>query len=166
MTSETMTASEAILEALKPMEFTQGMDPQHLAKLAAMAMEESFAEDEMIFREGDESKLIYLVREGLVALYIRVPSRGQITILTVGPGKLLGWSSLFPPHKKTASARAVAPTRVIAISAPELWQACKTDEGLGYNLMSRVGEVITGRLIATRLQLMDIFSSTGTEQDG
>ena len=163
MTSETITVSEAMLEALQPMEFTQGLAPQHLIKLASMAITKNFAEDEIIFREGDESKLIYLVQEGLVALSIHVPGRDQITILTVGPGKLLGWSSLFPPHQKTASARAVVPTRVIAINAPQVWQACQTDNALGYSIMCRVAEVITGRLIATRLQLLDMFSPASSQ---
>lgn len=157
MTSETITVSESVLEALQPMEFTHGLEPRHLVKLASIATEMTFEEGESIFREGDTGEIIYLVQEGSVALYIHIPGRGRVTILTIEPGRLLGWSSLFPPHHKTASARAVMPTRVLAIDAKQLWKVCQTDYELGYIIMCRVAEAITKRLISTRLQLLDMF---------
>lgn len=159
MKSETITVTQSVLESLQPMEFTLNLDLRHLVKLASMATEVTFEEGEDIFREGDTGKMIYLVQEGRVALYIHVPGRGRVTILTIEPGRLLGWSSLFPPHHKTASARAMVPTRALAIDAAQLWETCRTDHELGYNIMCRVAEAITSRLIATRLQLLDMFKS-------
>jgi hypothetical protein len=49
-------------------------------------------------------------------------------------------------------------TRIIAIDAAELWEACRVDKALGYTVMCRVAEAITSRLIATRLQLLDMFT--------
>jgi len=158
MTSETITVSESVLGALQPMEFTRDLEPRHIIKLASMATEMIFEEGENVFREGDTGGKIYLVQEGRVALYIHVPGRGRVTILTIEPGRLLGWSSLFPPHHKTASARAMTFTRIIAIDAAELWEACRVDKALGYTIMCRVAEAITSRLIATRLQLLDMFT--------
>ena len=158
MTSEIFTVSESVLQALQPMEFTRGLEPRHLIKLASMATDLTFEEGDTIFHEGDTGGKIYLVHEGRVALYIHVPGRGRVTILTVEPGRLLGWSSLFPPHHKTASARAMTFTRIMAIDASDLWAACRTDYELGYSIMCRVAEAITSRLIATRLQLLDMFS--------
>ena len=158
MTVETITVSKSVLEALQPMEFTRGLEPQHLVKLASLAREVSFDEGETVFREGDTGEMLYLIQEGRVALYIHVPGQGRVTILTVEPGRLLGWSSMFPPHHKTASARAVIPTRALAISAPQLWEACRTDNELGFNIICRVSEAITSRLISTRLQLLDMFA--------
>jgi len=158
--AETITVSETMLEALQPMEFTQGLDVRCLVKLASMATEAIFEEGETIFREGDTGKMIYLVQEGRVDIYIRMPNRGHVTILTVEPGRLLGWSSLFPPHHKTAGARAAVFTRAIAIDAAQLWDACRADHDLGYTIMRRVAEAVTSRLIATRLQSLDIFAPT------
>ncbi len=140
------------------MEFTRGLEPSHLVRLASLAIEVTFEEGEIIFREGDTGNMIYLVQEGCVAIYIGLPRRGHVTILTVEPGRLLGWSSLFPPHHKTASARAMAPTRAIAINAAQLWEACQADHDLGYTVMWHMAEAITSRLIATRLQILDIFT--------
>lgn len=149
--------SEPVLKALQSMEFVRDFETQHLEKLASIATEVAFSEGEVIFREGDVGELVYLIREGRVALEIRMPGRGRVSLLTVGPGELLGWSSMFPGRHKTAGARAVRPTRAIAISAAQLWEICEADHDLGYPIMWRVAEVIAGRLAATRLQLLDMF---------
>ena len=163
MIPDTVTVSEAVLEALQAMEFTQGMEPRHIVILASIGAEQMFDEGDIIFHEGDKSDLLYLVQEGRVALYIRVPGRGNVTILSIEPGRLLGWSSLFPPHHKTAGARAMVSTRVIALNAPHLLQLCRRDPKLGYAVMQRVAEAITSRLVATRLQLLGIFAPAAGE---
>lgn len=158
MISDVSTVSEDVLNSLQPMEFTQGLEPQHLVKLASIATEVVFDEGEPIFREGDTGDVIYLIQKGRAALYIRIPGRGNVTILTVESGRLLGWSSLFPPHHKMASARAVVPTQALVIKVGRLWTACQEDYELGYTVMYCVAEAITSRLTATRLQLVDMYS--------
>ena len=60
-----------------------------------------------------------------------------MTILTVGPGEVFGWSSLFLERPKTASARAVEPTTALALDANRLRALCDLDPGLGYVLTRR-----------------------------
>ena len=50
---------------------------------------------ETVFREGDRDSVLYVVEAGRVAIEMAVPGRGRVTILTVGPGEVFGWSSLF-----------------------------------------------------------------------
>lgn len=154
-------STDAVLTALQGTEFVRGLEQRHLEQLAAMATEVNFPAGETIFREGDLSNTVYLIREGQVAVEAHVPSRGRVTLLTVGPGQLLAWSSLFPPRRKTASARTVAPTWAIAFDATRLREACQMDCELGYTLIWRVAEVIADRLKATRLQLLDVFAPGG-----
>lgn len=149
---------ETLLEALQRLDFTQELEPRHQAQLVSMAHRARFSAGHIIFREGDPGELVYLVEDGQVAIDIRVPGKGKTTILTIGPGQLLGWSSLFPGEHKTASARAVTPTEAIAFNAAELREVMQTDHDLGCVLLWRVANVIASRLKATRLQLLDIFA--------
>ncbi len=153
-------ASEIILEALQSMEFTQDFEPKQLEKLASIATYVTFSEGATIFREGDGSELVYLILEGEVSLLTQVPGHGQVTILTVGPGQLLGWSSLFPPQKKTAGAQTNAPTKGVAFNALQLQELCTADHDIGFEIMSRVAQVISNRLSAARDLLLDMFEST------
>ncbi len=147
-----------MLEALQSLDFTRGLESKHLAKLATMAHEAIFPADHVIFREGDPGELVYVIEEGQVAIDIKVPGKGRTVILTVGPGELLGWSSLFPAERKTAGARATTPTRAIALNAAQMRETMQSDHDLGCVLLWRVATIIAGRLKATRLQLLDIFA--------
>jgi CRP-like cAMP-binding protein len=152
--------SETVLQALQTMEFTKDLEQQHLEKLATIATHVTFSEGSTIFREGDASELVYLIEKGQVSLVTQVPGHGQVTMITLGSGQLLGWSSLFPPKRKTAGAQTLKPTKVIAINATQLRELCQTDHSLGNSIMWRVAEVISDRLRAARVQYMDIFGPT------
>jgi CRP-like cAMP-binding protein len=149
---------ETIPKALQELAFTRDMTPEQTEKLAELAFEVSFPEDFTIFRETDAGELLYLIREGQVALYVSVPGQGRKTILTLGPGQILGWSSLFPSGRKTASARTVTATEALAFNAAQLREAMDADTDLGYAILWRVADVVASRLKATRLQLLDIFA--------
>jgi CRP-like cAMP-binding protein len=149
--------SETIIQALESMEFTQDLDRKHLEILASISSQVTFSEGANLFREGDISELVYLIEEGEVILETQVPGHGQVAIHTIGPGQLLGWSSLFPPEKKTAGARALQPTRAIAINAAQLRELCDTNPELGCKMMWRVAQVISNRLRIARAQILDIF---------
>ncbi len=151
--------SDVILQALQTMRFTRGMRPEHLAKLASIAFESNFAEGAKVFSEGDLGDVLYLIREGRVSLEMHVPGRGRITILTIGPGQILGWSAMFPHKRKTASARTLMATQAIAINTLQLREVCHQDHDFGYEVMWRVADVIADRLKATRLQVLDIFAA-------
>ena len=152
--------SELVLNALRSMEFTQDLEPKQLEKLASIATYVTFSEGATIFREGDDSELVYLILEGEVSLLTQVPGHGQVTILTVGPGQLLGWSSLFPPQKKTAGAQTNASTKAVAFNALQLQELCTADHDIGFEIMSRVAQVISNRLSVSRELLLDMFEST------
>ena len=110
-----------------------------------------------MFREGDRDSVLYVVEEGRVAIEIAVPGRGRVTILTVGPGEVFGWSSLFSsgprPHRPARSSR---PGR-LALDAVRLRELCDADPRLGYLLTRRILDVVSERLKATRMQLLDIY---------
>ena len=149
--------SQAVLQMLQESEIVRDLSQEQIEKLATLASERTFSEGEMIFRENEVGNVLYVIGEGQVAIEIRVPGRGRSTILTVGPGQLLGWSSLFPSERKTANARCVRATRALAIDATRLREMIHQDHDLGCLLLWSIAEIIAGRLKATRLQLLDIF---------
>ena len=150
--------TQTLRDSLASMELARGLEPKHVEKLASIAKEVAFAEGETIFLEGDTSDEVYLIQEGQIGIEIHVPGRGRMTILTVGPGQLLAWSSLFSSQHKTASGRTLSSTRAIAINGADLREACEADHDLGYTVMWRVAGVVAERLKATRLQLLDMFA--------
>jgi CRP/FNR family cyclic AMP-dependent transcriptional regulator len=138
--------------------------PEHQQSLSRIAHVSSHTKGEEIFHEGDVPEFLYVVLEGRVVLEMHIPNRGRLRILTVEPYEVLGWSSIVDiSRKRTVSARAVTAAKLLAIDAVKLRQACQDDPRLGFVIMHQVANVIAGRLIATRIQLLDMFANPPSE---
>jgi CRP/FNR family cyclic AMP-dependent transcriptional regulator len=154
--------TKALIEALRGSQFLEGLKQNHIQKIAEMAMEVQFSRDQIIFREGDECGLFYLLLSGKVALEISAPGR-IVRVQTVGEGDELGWSSLLAGDGKQFQARSLEPVRALVFDGTRLRQACEEDPAFGYNLMLRIVKVVSRRLQATRLQLLDLYAPRGVK---
>jgi CRP/FNR family cyclic AMP-dependent transcriptional regulator len=143
---------------LKDLTFAQGLNPDQLNRIAEIATPVEWVAGQTVFREGDRDSVLYVVETGRVAIEVTVPGRGRVIILTVGPGEVFGWSSIFQQRPKTAAARTTELTTALALDAIRLRELCDADPQLGYVLTRRVLEVVSERLKATRMQLLDIYS--------
>jgi len=146
---------QSVLEALRGLAFVEGMEPQQVAKLAAMAKEVGFEKDEVIFREGDTGKQFYIVLSGKVALEVRT-HKGASRLMTVEEGGELGWSFLLSKTGRHFRARTLDRVRALVFDGAALQKACEEDPLFGYRLTKRVLRVVSDRLEATRLHFLDI----------
>lgn len=137
--------------------FFQGLPPDDIALLTGCASNVVFKAGEVIRREGDAANEFYVIRQGKVALEIYLPERGQVVLQTVGAGEIFGWSWLIPPHEWRFDARALELTRVLALDGKCLRQKFEANPRLGYELLKRVAQVFAERLLAARLQLLDVY---------
>ena len=79
--------------------FLEGIRPDLMALLAGCAKNRRFEAGEYLTREDEEADRFFLVRNGRVALRVRGAREGALTILTVGPGEMVGWSWMVAPHR-------------------------------------------------------------------
>jgi CRP-like cAMP-binding protein len=152
-------STHSVRNRLDGLKFTAGLSAEQLDRLAEIATPVSWEPGRVIFSEGDRDANIYLVEDGRIAIEIAVPSLGKTTVLTVERGEMFGWSSLFYRRPKTATARALLPTSAQALDSGRLLALCDADPVLGYAITRRLLEVVSERLKATRIQLMDVFQS-------
>ncbi len=138
--------------------FLANFSPRVREKILAVGETVAYKAAADIFHEGDPSLCLYVVKSGHVAVEVHFPSRGRRTIFTASPGELFGWSALVEPRIETASARAVEDSEVLAIRGGVLMDLCREDTQLGFELYRALAEIISARLIATRLQLLDVFA--------
>lgn len=156
-----MNEAQASGHRLEELAFLQGLSPEYIAQVAAVASPVHWPADEVIYREGDAGAAVYLIDVGRVAIEMTVPGRGRTTVLTIGPGEVLGWSSLFHDGPKDAAARAVIDTHAWALDAPRLRALCDADAQFGYAFTRRMLKEVSQRLKATRMQLLDVFAPPG-----
>jgi CRP-like cAMP-binding protein len=134
-----------------------GLEARYAAQLVGCAATAGFKRGESVFREGDPADVFYVVRRGRVALELFVPGRGALTIETLEPGEVVGWSWLFPPYRWHFDARAITAVRAVAVDGACLRGKCDHDSALGYELMRRFSAVLIERLQATRVRLLDLY---------
>lgn len=149
--------TETLLAVLHKHPFTEELQPQHIEKLTAHARHVRFDDGQVIFHQDDECSDFFLIVAGRVALEIEAPDH-TLRVQTLTAGDELGWSAILMGRRKHFQARALEPVEALALDGAELLVACREDKAFGFALMYRLLGVVSERLQATRLQLLDMHS--------
>ena len=149
--------TDSVLDAVQNHPFTQGLTPEHCATLATLARRVSFGKEEIIFREGDPKHEFFLLLTGRVALEMAVQGR-TLRVFALEAGDELGCSAVLMGGGKRFQARALEPVDALAFDGYKLLDTCRTDNSFGYKIMHRLLGVVSERLQAARLQVLDTHS--------
>jgi CRP-like cAMP-binding protein len=158
--------TKEIDELLHEHPFFRGMEPEWLALMAGCGRNVAFSPGDLIAKEGEPADEFFAVRHGKVAVEVYAPGAGAHTIQTLGEGAILGWSWLLPPHRWLFDLRALETTRAIHFDATCLRTKCEEIPTMGYEFMKRFAAVVTERLMATRLQLLDVYGKSHESGSG
>lgn len=135
------------------------LTPEQRADAAAAARQVSFPAGAEMFTEGQIATGCWLIRSGHVALETVVPGRRPVVVHTLGPGDLLGWSWLMPPHRWHYTAVTRSPVTAVLLDTERLRALADADPALGYPLAMGMLEAAAGRLQSTRPRLLDLYGS-------
>lgn len=141
-------------------DFLQGLPAASRARLEPLARDKHFPPGARIFAEGSLDDDVYLVAAGHVRLEMAVPPMARAQFLSLGPGDLLGWSPLLGDQPMTATAIALEPVSVVAFDGGALRRLCHADHEIGFHVMKQLAQALAQRLVATRLQLMDLYKDS------
>ena len=145
------------LETLKNIQFLQDFSDDHLQHIASLAEIKEFPAGSVVFREGQPPSSVYLVVQGNITLEFNEPARGAMQSQTVGSGELLGWTPVLGTGFMTATARVQTPSTLLVLNAAQIRSFWAYDLSFGFAFMQRIAQVLTSRLFATRLLLLDVY---------
>jgi CRP-like cAMP-binding protein len=114
------------------------LDEEQLARLAAIAREESHPGHQLLFREGDPVDAFYLVREGTVTVFRSVKGRPMQILGRLESGGFFGEMGLLNRARRLASARTVGPTALVRIAKEDLIGLLADNPGLELKLRAEV----------------------------
>lgn len=162
-----MDHDKELIECLQAIPWFQSISDEHFSKIASIAKIVTIDRDELLFKQGDKQEYLYVLTEGRVAVELYSPVRGYLRVFTAEPMDVVGFSSVTPVvRQRTASARAVLDSRLVALDSVGLNQLCEDDHELGYIVMRRLANVAASRVMICRLQLVDLFNHpTGDEEN-
>ncbi|HTS75366.1 MAG TPA: cyclic nucleotide-binding domain-containing protein [Bryobacteraceae bacterium] len=138
------------------------LDPEQLKKVLPLAQESHYRRGELLFREGDRSTHLHLIVSGDVSLELMAGDH-SISVQTAHPGEAIGWSALTPGSRTHFQARALAPVQTVSFAGDRLREACDRDPAMGYALTKQLLALVTDRLDAARLQLVDAYLTRTSE---
>lgn len=140
-------------DALRAQPLLDGLSDWQLERLAAHGNRSMFHAGCRIFHEGEPAERLWLIVDGTVVVDTRSDEHGHAVVDTLGPGAMLGWSWLLPPHRWHFGAVAVQTTQTVELDGSAVRELCHNDPLLGYQLALAVIRVVTDRLQATRRRL-------------
>ncbi len=146
-------------ETLRRFSLFAGIDPAMLKEVAMAGEEVTYAAGEWIFQEGDEAEALYLVLSGKLDLKIALgggehPKYADVCSLV--EGEAAGMAALIEPHAYTLSAVAASDVKLARLDGASLRELMDKNHEFGYKMMSRVAQVMSGRLNNLRVQLVSL----------
>jgi CRP/FNR family cyclic AMP-dependent transcriptional regulator len=138
----TLLARPPLLDHL----FVAGASPEFIGELAQFQKEITFEKGEVLLREKEFATHFYLILEGDVQIEAQASKRNAVTIQTVGPGDLLGWSWLYAPYVWHFTATALTPGRALVFNAAPLLVRAEENPRFGYEMMKRITRHVVSRL--------------------
>ena len=150
-----------MIESLKPViqaqPFFRGFSAAMTELIVGCAKNVRFAKGDYLLREGQPANEFFLIRSGRIVISIHGAQHGTLTVQTIEPGEMIGWSWLVPPYRARFDATAAEETRALRFDGQCLRGKCDEDPRLGYELLKRVSTSLAERLESLRIQLMDLY---------
>ncbi|HQP07622.1 MAG TPA: cyclic nucleotide-binding domain-containing protein [Anaerolineaceae bacterium] len=135
-----------------------GLEPAQLTSLSGMLFEKQVQKDEVLFKQGDPASIVYMVQKGQILIRYKPYDGDELTVGTIGPDGILGWSAALGHPRYTSRAVAVEDSTLLAIYGTRLRCLCLKQPETGAMILDRLASGIAGRLQSTEA-LVHLLSS-------
>ena len=138
--------------------FFADLDNDQINKLANVAEGLTAKTGDYIFHEGDDLCCFYIVVEGAIGVVHEAlqkedqEPKEDVLFSAIGPGGAFAWSALVPPHRATASTKALSPCWLISFDCKKLLRIFEEDCEFGYRMLIKVAQISRDRLRDTRIE--------------
>jgi CRP/FNR family cyclic AMP-dependent transcriptional regulator len=142
-------------QVLRSYKFTRGLDDTQIATFASIASEVTFAENNLVLPDGQQSRSFFLVITGSVSVELSTVSF-VVSVQELGPGGIVGWSALLDHHETLLQVRARERTTALRLNGEDLKAALQADPQLGMEILHRALAVVAGRVKATEIRFAEM----------
>jgi CRP-like cAMP-binding protein len=145
---------------LKECDIFSGLNDAQLKKLVSISKEKTYAPGTLLYKIGDTSTHLNLVKEGKVFLQM-IADMGPasppmlFTADVVTQRHAFGWSAFDEPNLHTMSALIADPTTLINFEGEKLKALMEQDCEMGYEIMKGLSRLLASRLNQARILLIN-----------
>lgn len=143
------------IAVLKQTTFFAELSAEELQSLAHDFVTREFRQGELIFYQGDTGRVLYLIAEGRVRIYVQMQNEeGQEkSVILYGPGDVFGDMAVIDDRPRSANAVAVTDTTVLLLSRENLHKHLRRSNQLALNFI----QVLSNRLRYNTEQFYDVY---------
>jgi len=128
-----------------------------LALLSSFGDSRSYAEDEILIRQGEENDHLFLVLKGRLDVLQDMDGINK-KVATLEPGDSLGEVSVFDPGPASATVRSSGESEVWLISSDGLDRLHSASPKVAYRLLSRITTCLSKRLRMMNDEVVDLVN--------
>lgn len=107
-------------QLLSGLELFQALDPEAVRYLARASRRVNLNRHDVLFADGDDAEELYVVRSGRVAIFKSSGDGKESVVALMESGDLFGEMPLFDREPRSAGARAIEPSELIAVDYPPI----------------------------------------------
>ena len=144
-------------EELKAFQALEDLSDDKLEKLAAIAKEVHYVQNDVVFRECEIGDALYFLKQGKILLERDIKPKVTLALGAVHPGMPFGWTSLKSKGLYSWSAVCDEDSTVFVFDVDELRNLCDLDNVLGYLLLKNLMINIKSRLDFRTEQLLRVI---------
>lgn len=145
------------IDIVKALSFFSDFDDSELNFISNNSQTFEVGKNKYLVHEGAESKNFYLLVEGKAQIEIHHPQAGPRILQSVQNGELVGWSWLFEPKLWVFDVKSVEKSIWLECQGHAFLAELEKNHDFGYKFMKKLVRVMTERLKATRLQVLDVY---------
>ena len=142
-------------QVLRDHAFTHGLSDAQIDRLAEIATQVAFEDNQVVLVDGARSTSFFLLLTGSVVVELRTPQY-VMRVQALGPGDVFGWSALLDDQDTLFQVRARERTTALQIDGATLKDHCMSDPTLGAEFFHRILRVVAGRVKATEVRFAEM----------
>lgn len=123
-----------------------GLPPDITRELTAKAETRKFRRGDIVFRQGDVAEEIFLIVKGQIGIASQAPDGREALVARLDAGAIFGELPLFDGQPRSADARALESSRLLAIPYGDVHKVIDQQPELLWSLL---------QMMATRLRAAD-----------
>jgi CRP-like cAMP-binding protein len=136
------------MQFLKTVPFFNELSNWQLRKVSEIVFERSYDVGELIFEEGQPGAALFLIMEGQVSVEI-YKEKFTAKLAVLEKGAFFGEMALLDESPRSASARAVEPTRTLALYRNDLTRLIHSDPETACHIYHALARIVGDRLRST-----------------
>ena len=154
---------QSLADLLSTLPIFEGLSRGQLRQIQRILHARTYLKDETVFNETEPGAGMYIIESGRVAVYKQVEDGDPIVLAEFVKGNFFGELALIEEIPRSATARALEPTKLLAFPKPDLGRLIDRQPQLAVKILYNLSRLVAQRLIQTNENIGRIQEPSGAD---